>query len=85
MRTYNSRNAVWIVTFKVYSFIPIVKRICAFLDFNCFEPRIFSGRLIKVTMDCQIVDAFIFLIVHNLTLKFFPVNILQYFFITIQS
>jgi hypothetical protein len=43
------------VTFGVNSFVPVVVWVGGVLDFDFFQPGIFSGRLVKVTVYANVI------------------------------
>ena len=60
VRIQNPRNSVCCVTFKIDALVPIVERGGSILLFHDFEPRVFTRRLIKMSVDTDV-----FLLCHN--------------------
>jgi hypothetical protein len=54
LRVQDAGGGVRRVTFRGDLFIPIMVGIRGILEFNLLQPRVFSGRLIKMAMDAYI-------------------------------
>src|SRR3989304_4200340 len=46
-------SKIWGIALSSYSLIPIMVRLCAFLKFDLFEPRVLSGGLVKMRVNAD--------------------------------
>ena len=51
----NASRQIRRVAFGRYAFVPVVIRVCGILQLNLFKPRVFSRRLIEVTVNTEII------------------------------
>jgi hypothetical protein len=59
----NPGKGVGFITLRSDSFIPVMVRVCGFLQLNFPEPGVFPGRLVKVPMDAnKLFQIFTFLL-----------------------